>query len=129
MNDQTKKKKTAGNVIQFPGAKKPVPSSEPATFKGFHIAAVSEDLDVAASMLAEIFEIPLDAAKLSAGFYAKKVKEDDSHLVRTMLLRAEIKTGLVNTVLILLRECFGLEGPNALQAYNSLKSASLRDGQ
>lgn len=128
MDNNRKNEKPEGKVIRFPGPKKASSApAEPATFKSFHKAAAGGDIESAGAILAQLLEIPMEAARDAAKFYSKRFAEDNSHVLRTMLLRSEIKSGLVNTILVLLRECFGLEGQNALLAYNCLKSAVLRE--
>jgi hypothetical protein len=124
----SKKAKSEGNLIHFPGPKKVVSSFlesiQAPTFKGFHAAAVAGD-PAAAKVISELLGISEEAGAACAKFYARRFAEDNGHVLRTILLRSEIKSGALNTVLALLRESFGLEGPDALTAYNKLKAESL----
>jgi hypothetical protein len=114
-----------GKLLQFP-AKKPVPLKvvETTTFKNFHLLVVQSKLAEASAALAVLLGVPLKRAEAAAHYYAKKAKEDTQHPFKTMQLSGVIAQGAPNEALLLLQECFGLEGPIAIQVYETLRQAS-----
>ena len=113
-----------GKILQFPGTKTKKQDAEPVTFKGFHFAAAQGDHRSAADMLTTLLGIPADAARDCTQFYVKKLHEDPQHPFKTMSLREEAANGVTIQGMSLLYECFGLQGPLAVIAFQTIVAAN-----
>ena len=97
----------------------------PATFESFLAQVHFADFVAAAGILAELFDIDSVRARRCADtFYANLLQQPDL-VAKIDLLRSELQAGGVNGVLMLLWECFGLRGIEALAAFQSLRSRSI----
>jgi len=113
-----------GKLLKFPGKKvAPLKAVESMTFKSFHLLIMQTKLAEAASALVSLLDIPLPEAEAAAAYYAKKNRDDSQHPFKTMQLYAIIGQGPPNQALLLLQECFGLEGPIAIHVYDTLRQS------
>jgi hypothetical protein len=114
-----------GKLLKFPVNDVPtLKVVEPITFKTFHVLVVQSKLVDASSALATLLQIPLKSAETATNFYAKKTERDAQHPFKTMQLYGVILQGTPNEALILLHDCFGLEGPLAIQSYDALRKST-----
>lgn len=80
------------------------------------------DLDRAAVVLMPLLDVAADRARECAERFRDQVRERPQLLHRAMELRQELAAGSINGALILLWECFGLQGLESIAALQSLRT-------
>ena len=80
------------------------------------------DLERAAVVLMPLLDVPADRARECAERFRDQVRERPQLLHRAMELRQELAAGSINGALILLWECFGLQGLESIAALQSLRT-------
>lgn len=97
-------------------------TESPASFQSFVQEIVANDVDQAGATLAGLLELdPTRAARCAARFHERLTQEPD-FLTKAMQLRHALRAGTVNDVLLMLWECFGLQGLEAVGVYQTLQS-------
>lgn len=104
----------------------PIPAAagadEPKTFATFGQQVFSNEIELAAQTLSELLAISLQQALHSANCFQQKLRSDPHTIQKTMQLRAELYAGNINNCLVILHECFGLQGIEAAQVVQHLLS-------
>lgn len=140
-------KKPKSNVIQFPGLHRnktnqgqkggaitsgihpPAPdtdtsevANEPANFRTFSLAIMTGKPDIAAIILADMLSIDKQTALAASEHFLGKVSEDPSFFQKAMELRKHVAANKTNDGLMLIHECFSLQGPDAISAWQQIKT-------
>jgi hypothetical protein len=100
--------------------------SEPAagetSFRSFGTQIFTGDLDAAGESLAELFHIDPLRGRRCAETFAEQIARSPDAMTKAMSLRQEIATANFNASLMLLYECFGLQGLEAIAVLQTLMS-------
>lgn len=91
-------------------------------FQDFVRSVMAGDVETAGKALAELLEISPDRGRECAARFREQLREQPQTLQKAMSLRQEIAAGSVNSALLLLWECFGLQGLESLSALQTLKN-------
>lgn len=102
-----------GEVVNFPG--------EAVTFKEFALAIQGGDLAQAGRMLSQLTEIPAEVGLSAATFFSQKLESEPGSFMKVMQIRSEIQAGKNNAAMMLIMECFNVDGMHAMQALESMK--------
>jgi hypothetical protein len=94
----------------------------PISFQSFAERIMANDVDGAGIVLAGLFDVSVDRGRQCARRFQEQLSERPQFLQKAMGLRHELTSGSVNGSLILLWECFGLQGIESLSALQSLKA-------
>jgi len=94
----------------------------PISFQSFAERIMVNDVDGAGIVLAGLFDVSVDRGRQCARRFQEQLSERPQFLQKAMGLRHELTSGSVNGSLILLWECFGLQGIESLSALQSLKA-------
>jgi hypothetical protein len=94
----------------------------PISFQSFAERIMANDVDGAGIVLAGLFDVTVDRGRQCARRFQEQLSERPQFLQKAMGLRHELTSGSVNGSLILLWECFGLQGIESLSALQSLKA-------
>jgi hypothetical protein len=105
-----------GEVLQLAGPP-PVVS-----FQRFATRIFLGDLDGAGLVLAELFEIEPGRARKCAQVFYDGVRHNPEVIAKTAQLRRELQSGGYATALMLLHECFGLQGIESISVMQSLRA-------
>ena len=97
-------------------------SDAPKTFAMFGQQVASNQIESAAETLSELLAIGPEQALRSASHFGQKLRTDPQTIQKTMQLRAEIYAGNTNKCIMILSECFDVDGPEALQVVQHLLS-------
>lgn len=103
----------------------PLPAvvSPPAiTFQAFAERVLANDVEGAGTVLAGLFDVSGARGRDCAKRFQEQLAERPQMLQKAMGLRGELAAGSVNGALLVLWECFGLQGLESLAALQSLKS-------
>lgn len=104
----------------------PAPTTQalppPASFENFGRQIAGGDLDTAGRTLAELFELSEDRGRQCAQRFAEGMRSSPEFLNTAKSLRRQLEVGSVNDILMLLFECFGLQGTEALGVMIALKA-------
>lgn len=92
------------------------------TFQDFVSLVLAGDLDGAASVLAPILNLSGERARQCTERFRDQVREQPQFLQKATGLRSELAAGSVNGALLLLWECFGLQGLESVTALHSLRA-------
>ena len=96
--------------------------ADPVSFQAFVERILANDVEGAGIVLAGLFDVSRDRGRQCARRFQEQVAERPQFLNKAMSLRAELAGGSVNGSLILLWECFGLQGIESLAALQSLRA-------
>lgn len=107
-------------VMQHLAIAMPLPQT--ATFRTFAAEIQSGDLDAAAATLADLLHLEPARARTCCEVFVGHMQTDAEFLAKAMSLRKHIASGSLNAVLMLLYECFGLQGPEAIGVLPQLKA-------
>ena len=92
-----------------------------ATFQAFAVAIQSDDLEQAGTLLSGLTGITADKGLMAASFFSNAAKNDSSIYMETMAIRTDIDSGNFNNAKVKIMKCFGLDGLDSLQAFESLR--------
>lgn len=111
-------------AMQMPQSVPPAASTsdEPKTFAMFGQQIASNQMESAAQTLSELLAISPELALRSANCFSQRLHADPHTVQKTMQLRAELFAGNTNNCLVILNECFGLQGIEAAQVVQHLAS-------
>jgi hypothetical protein len=98
------------------------PPTEAASFRSFGTQIFTGDLDAAGESLAELFHIDPIRGRRCAEAFADQLARSPDVMTKAMSLRKEIATANFNSSLMLLYECFGLQGLEAIGVLQTLMS-------
>lgn len=112
------------NVLLFPGAPKPeLPAQPMASFRAFLEHVQERELVDAADCLAALLDLDDERAyHCTLHFLGNYRRGRDRAMGRIMRLRLEAHEGNNDTVLLLLRESFGLVGDEAMALLGPLRA-------
>ncbi|TWT33386.1 hypothetical protein [Blastopirellula retiformator] len=99
----------------------PAPQS-PANFQLFMQAIQSGDVSQAGRVLAELLQIDSHRGEQCATVFSQRYLEDPEIVAKAMQIRKELTTGNFNNAIMLLYECFGLQGMESIAAMQALRS-------
>lgn len=94
----------------------------PLTLETFVAQVHLADFAAAAHVLAELFEIELARARRCTEAFCANLMQQSATIAKMDLLRSELQGGSVNGALMLLWECFGLRGIEALAVFQTLRT-------
>jgi hypothetical protein len=92
------------------------------TFRTFAAQIQSSDLDAAGQSLADLLAIDSARARRCAETFLENLGRDNELLLKAMSLRKQLAAGSSSAALVLLSECFGLQGPEALSVFQHLRN-------
>ncbi|MEX2186603.1 MAG: hypothetical protein WD875_07410 [Pirellulales bacterium] len=93
-----------------------------ASFRSFGTQVFTGDLDAAGQSLAELFSLDPQRGRRCAETFAEQIARSPDVMNKAMSLRQEIATANFNSSLMLLYECFGLQGLEAIAVLQTLMS-------
>jgi len=91
-----------------------------ASFQGFIQQIMAGDVDAAGETLAALLDVPRDRGQRCAATFAERLATQPDFLAKAMRLRGELQGGSINGSLMLLWECFGLQGMESIGAMQAL---------
>lgn len=97
-------------------------SSTVPNFQDFVRYALANDVEQAGRVLADLLEVTPERGRQCAQRFRDQLRERPQFLHKAMTLRQELASGSINGALILLWECFGLQGMESIAALQTLKS-------
>jgi len=97
------------------------PSGGP-SFQNFIQQIMAGDVDAAGETLAALLDVPRDRGRRCAATFAERLATQPDFMARAMRLRGELQSGSINGSLMLLSECFGLQGMESIGAMQALKA-------
>lgn len=97
-------------------------SSGAASFQYFIQQIMAGDVDAAGETLAALLDVPRDRGQRCAATFAERLATQPDFLAKAMRLRGELQSGSINGSLMLLWECFGLQGMESIGAMQALTS-------
>jgi len=101
----------------------PVPTPvEPLTFKTFVLHVQAGDMVRAGIALAELFNFDLQRGTECAQVFYERSRANPEIIFKTIRLRNELLSGRTNRLLMLLWECFGLQGSESIDVMHTLRS-------
>lgn len=93
----------------------------PATFQGFALQIQSGDIEAAGRSLAELFAVDAARGRRCAEVFHAQLEVHPDLFGKAMKLRSDLEGGNVNSAVMLLWECFGLQGLESLGVLQTLK--------
>ena len=99
-----------------------LPAPPAITFQSFAERVMANDLDGAGIVLAGLLDVSHNRGRECARRFQEQLAERPQFLQKAMTLRSELAAGSVNGALLLLWECFGLQGLESIAALQSLKT-------
>lgn len=112
----------ADDATAPPDQQSPETGAQEASFETFVRQIRLGDIEAAGAALAELFEFDTDQGHRCAQVFGKKMKQEPGFMVRAMNLRGHLATGSHNASLMLLWECFGLQGLDAIRVMQLLQA-------
>lgn len=109
-------------MLVAPGEAEQASSAAPVSFQAFVERIMANDVEGAGEVLAGLFDVSRERGRQCARRFQEQLAERPQILQKAMSLRAELAGGSVNGSLILLWECFGLQGIESLAALQSLRA-------
>jgi hypothetical protein len=91
------------------------------TFQTFVAQIYAGELKIAGKSLASLFGVSEGRGQRCAAHFAERMNRDTQFLHRAMQLRAELQVGDEQSALILLHQCFGLAGLDAITVLSYLR--------
>ncbi|MDZ4782174.1 MAG: hypothetical protein SGJ19_18155 [Planctomycetia bacterium] len=98
------------------------PVEAPASFQSFVQQVVAGEVDAAGATLAGLLELEQSRAARCAQRFHERLTQEPDFLTKAMQLRHALRSGSANDVLMMLWECFGLQGVEAVGVYQTLQS-------
>lgn len=112
-------------IIKFPGSRVSAESKsiKQADFSTFALAIEANQIDLAAKILSHLLCIDPSSALRAAKHYSEgyRLSRDDFQK-RAMSIKLEIRAGENIQALDSIYVCFGLQGPQAIAAFESMRS-------
>jgi hypothetical protein len=93
---------------------------EETSFRSFGTQIFTGDLDAAGESLAYLFHIDPLRGRRCAETFAEQLARSPDVMTKAMSLRKEVATANFNSSLVLLYECFGLQGLEAISVLQTL---------
>jgi len=101
------------------------PDGEPTAapnFQDFVRFIMASDLDRAAAVLSPLLDLPAARSRACTERFRDQLRDQPQFVQKAMGLRHELANGTVNGALILLWECFGLQGLESITALQCLRA-------
>lgn len=98
------------------------PQAPAISLQAFAERVLANDVEGAGTVLAGLFDVSLPRGRDCAKRFQEQLAEKPQCLQKAMGLRSELSSGSVNGALLVLWECFGLQGLESLAALQALKS-------
>ena len=95
---------------------------KPVNFVLFVEQIGANDVDGAARTLSELLDVDEESAHHCATSFRDRLNEDPTTLQRVMQLRTKLIAGENNDSLMILWDCFRLQGPQAVEVLQTLKA-------
>ncbi len=92
------------------------------TFETFVHKIRAGDLEAAGAALAELFQVDMDQGQRCAQVFSDNLQHQPEFLVKAMNLRNHLASGSHNDSLMLMWECFGLQGLEAVKVMQLLQA-------
>lgn len=92
------------------------------TFETFVQKIRADDLEAAGAVLVELFQVDADQGQRCAQIFSDQLQQQPEFLVKAMNLRNHLATGNHNDSLMLIWECFGLQGLEAVKVMQLLQA-------
>ena len=92
------------------------------SFRTFAAQIQADDLEGAGQSLAELLSLEGRRARACAETFAENLRRDGELWTHAMSIRKQLSGGSVNAALMLLHQCFGLQGPEAIAVYQTLRN-------
>jgi hypothetical protein len=105
-------------ALQSPAA----PQPQAISLQAFAERVLANDVEGAGTVLAGLFDVSAHRGRDCAKRFQEQLAEKPQCLQKAMGLRSELSSGSVNGALLVLWECFGLQGLESLAALQALKS-------
>ena len=83
------------------------------TFKELAVAIQVGNLNLAGQVLSQLLSISAEKGLSAATFFNEKLEDNPGMFTRVMQIRTEIQDGKNNAAMLLIMECFGVDGLNA----------------
>jgi hypothetical protein len=112
----------ASTALPHPEHLEAAPVEPPSGFQSFVQQIVANDVEQAGATLASLLEITPDRAVKCAVRFHQRLTQEPDFLTKAMQLRQALRGGSVNDVMLMLWECFGLQGFEAVGVYQTLLS-------
>ncbi len=96
--------------------------AQPISFRTFGLQIQMGDLDGAGRSISELFSLSAERGRSCAQFFAHKLAANSNLVSQAMSIRHELAGGSMNAAMMLLYECFGLQGPESVGVVQTLKS-------
>ena len=111
-------------VMETPVMETPVMETQgqEVTFETFVQKIRADDLEAAGAALAELFQVDTDQGQRCAQIFSDQLQQQPEFLVKAMNLRNHLATGNHNDSLMLIWECFGLQGLEAVKVMQLLQA-------
>jgi len=100
-----------------------ITAAQPVTFALFGQQIIAGDLDQAGWTLSELLDVDPKVGLRCATAFRDRLNEDPMTIQKAMSLRARITEGKHNDSLMILWDCFGLQGLEAIAAINTLRAS------
>lgn len=91
------------------------------TFKEFAVAIQAGDVNLAGQVLSQLLSLSAEVGFSAATFFNQKLVNDPGVFAKVMQIRTEIQEGKKNAAMMLIMECFGIDGLNAVTALKNLQ--------
>ena len=111
-----------GKVLKFPTKfRPPEEEKQEVNFGMFAFAIVGGQVEIAGKILGQLLSLNEPEAQQAASHYHKKYLDDHSIQAKAMHIRHLIKNQENNAALMEIFDCFGLQGPPAIAALESMR--------
>jgi hypothetical protein len=94
----------------------------PVSFEQFALQVTSEDLVSAGRSLAVLFAIDEERGRRCAATFQQRLLHSPDTVAKVLRLRHEVRSGSINEALMLLSECFGLQGLESVLVLQTLQA-------
>ena len=125
-NDESSNDKTAfSSVVADMTSQAPSEPSEAdpeVTFADFGRQIAQGDVAAAGQSLSLLFDVDEERGRRCAERFYEQLQKSPEIMTKAMQLRQELATGSFNGAMMLLWECFGLQGPESLSVAQTLKT-------
>jgi len=111
-----------GAGLAIESAEMTPPAGDAVSFPLFIQQINARDLEAAGRSLVELLGVPYERALRCAATFHEQLTNNPNFMTTAMSLRRELEKGAINSALMLLWECFGLQGPESIGAVQALKS-------
>ena len=95
--------------------------SQTISFRTFGLQVQMGDTEGAGRSLTELFSLSPERGLTCAQFFANKLTVNPNLVAQAMSIRHELAGGSMNASMMLLYECFGLQGPESIHVVQTLR--------